>query len=521
MSKVNKGGHIISGERIRTFEAIRDRAACIAVGLIETIGSGATVSVMLRNDFAFFELIEATGYAGCQLVPLNWHYTGDEARYIIEDSEARLLVVHADLFRRVSAAIPTGVQVLVLETPVEIRVAYGISDEDAAIPADLKSYEEWADQWTARSLPPGIPTIPTLYTSGTTGRPKGVRRLPSSAAQFELMMGLTARMFGMFEQTFGNGGDPVTTVIATPMYHGAPGAQARLAWLANAKIILQPRFDAEDFLRLVDLHRVTHQYLPPIMFVRLLALSPSIRSRYNLKSLTWIMHTSAPCSPSIKRAMIEWLGPIVHEYYASSETLPSAFITAAEWLERPGSVGRPPAGVTVRIYDETGAILPPGTVGEIYAGHPDMPDFEYKGDPLKRAGAERDGLITAGDIGYQDEEGYLYLSDRKSDMVISGGVNIYPAEIEAEIARIDEVADSAVFGIPNSEYGEALIAIVELKQGVTLDATQVHTALSQRLAKYKIPSVIEFRSDLPRDASGKLRKRILRDPYWIDSERKI
>ena len=259
----------------------------------------------------------------------------------------------------------------------------------------------------------------------------------------------------------------------------------------------------------------------PTMFVRLLALPQEVRERYDISSLRWIVHAAAPCPVDVKRAMIEWMGPIVAEYYGGTETGPVTYCTSEEWLAHPGTVGRALPGAVVKILDEDGEELPPGQSGEVYMWHSAWPDFTYEGDEEKRRSVERDGLVSCGDIGYLDEDGYLYLNDRASDMVISGGVNIYPAEIEACLLSLPGVRDCAVFGIPDEEFGEALAAHVEPHEGAQLSEEEVRAHVREHLASYKTPRVVEFSDSLPREDSGKIFKRRLREPYWEGRERAI
>jgi long-chain acyl-CoA synthetase len=259
----------------------------------------------------------------------------------------------------------------------------------------------------------------------------------------------------------------------------------------------------------------------PTMFVRLLKLPDETRQKYDLSSLEFVVHAAAPCPPAIKRQMIEWWGPVINEYYGATEMGAVVFHTSEEALRRPGTVGRPVKGGTVRIYDDQGRQLGPNQIGEVYLRIEGFPDFTYNGLDQQRREIERDGLVTAGDVGYLDEDGYLFLCDRKRDMVISGGVNIYPAEIEAVLISMPGVHDVAVFGIPDDEYGESLCAYIEPDQDSDLSADQVRRFMSGKLADYKAPRVIEFRRDLPREDSGKIFKRKLRDPHWERAGRRI
>jgi len=310
-------------------------------------------------------------------------------------------------------------------------------------------------------------------------------------------------------------------LIPAPMYHTAPNVYALAAAVRGMDMTVMTSFDAEEFLRIVEAHRVTVVQMVPTMFVRLLALPREVRERYDLSSLRWIVHAAAPCPPEVKRAMIEWLGPIVAEYYGGTETGPVTFCTSEEWLAHPGTVGRPIEGADVKILGAGGEELPAGQSGDVFMWLNVWPDFTYEGDDERRRSIERDGLVTCGDIGYIDEEGFLYLNDRRSDMVISGGVNIYPAEIEACLLALPGVRDCAVFGVPDEEFGEALAAHVELQDGARLSSEDVCAHVRSRLASYKTPRIVEFSDALPREDSGKIFKRRLREPYWAGRERAI
>ena len=291
--------------------------------------------------------------------------------------------------------------------------------------------------------------------------------------------------------------------------------------LQDALLVLERRFDPERTLALIERHRLSHAYLVPTMFVRMLKLPEAVKRRYDLSSLRFVATTGSPCAPDVKRAMIEWWGPVFHECYASSEAGVITSIDSHEALRKPGSAGRPVGVGALRILDQEGHELPPGEVGLIYARQPAYPDFSYNNNPAARAALEREGLWTLGDMGYVDDDGYLFICDRSSDMVISGGVNIYPAEIEAVLHGMPGVHDCAVFGVPSEEFGEALAAAIQPDPGVEINPEQVKTWLRARIADYKVPRTVEIRSELPREDSGKIFKRKLREPYWEKAGRRI
>jgi long-chain acyl-CoA synthetase len=286
-------------------------------------------------------------------------------------------------------------------------------------------------------------------------------------------------------------------------------------------MVLMPRFDPIELLELIERERLDTLFMVPTMFIRLLKLPEEVRRRYDVSSLRFVMHAAAPCPHDVKRAMIDWWGPVINEFYGSTESSAVTLASSADTLAKPGTVGRLVEGAELRILDDDGRMLPAGEIGEIFTRFAEMPDFTYHNRPDERARVERDGFITSGDVGYLDNDGYLFLCDRKRDMVISGGVNIYPAEIEAVLLGLAGVKDCAVFGIPDAEFGERLMAVVEPMDGSPVSAEDVRTYLRAHLADYKVPRVIELGRDLPREDSGKIFKRRLRDPYWQGVGRRI
>jgi long-chain acyl-CoA synthetase len=509
-------GRVISGEREVSREAIFVRAGRAASGFAALgVGAGDAIAVVLRNDFPFFEASYAAQRLGAYCVPVNWHGKTPEIGYVIRDCGAKAVLAHSDLLPQVAPAVPEGVPLLVVPTPPEIAAADSIPPQQCQVPGSARLWDGWLAAFAP--LPEGTPGAISsmIYTSGTTGHPKGVERL-NLGPEFAQTIALMAReVFGFVP------GEKIRTVMTGPLYHASPNAYGLLAVREGALVILQPRFESEELLRLIEQYRITHLHMVPTMFVRLLGLPEAARRRYDLSSLEWVVHAAAPCPIHLKRAMIEWWGPIITEAYGGSEAGFVTFHTADEALRKPGTVGRPRSGATIRVYGNEGQELPPGEIGEIYTWLRGMPDFTYHGTPDKRREIERDGLVSIGDVGYLDEDGYLFLCDRKHDMVISGGVNIYPAEIEATLLALPGVRDCAVFGIPHAEFGETLCAYIEPEPGTVLDKAVVHSFLRERLADFKLPRVIRFEIDLPREDSGKIMKRKLRDPYWEATGRRI
>ena len=491
-----------SGERSVPYPEVFANAGRLARGFADLgVSAGDSVALLLRNDIPFLEASLATVVLGANAVPINWHWREEEVAYLLSDCDAKVVVGHDDLLGALT--VPDGIEVLGVEAPPEIRAAYQLA---AAEPVGHR-YDTWVRELEPWGEPPASAPLSVIYTSGTTGRPKGVvRTRGDDEAASERLREFLAGIFGLR--------DGAVTVIPAPMYHSAPNAYTLGAAVRMIDQTLMPRFDAEGLLAIIEARRVTAVQMVPTMFVRLLALPEEVRARYDLSSLELVVHAAAPCPPAVKAAMIEWLGPIVTEYYGSTETGPAVHCTSEEWLAHPGTVGRAVPGGIVRVYDPDGHELPPGESGDVYVRVDAVPEFTYRGDDAKRASIERDGLVTAGDVGYLDEEGFLYLNDRRNDMIIAGGVNIYPAEIEACLHTLEGVRDCAVFGIPDERMGEAVCAYVDPDPSAGLTAEAVRRHVDRHLARYKVPKVVEFRDDLPREDSGKVFKRLLKEPYW-------
>lgn len=509
-------GGVVSGAREISAEALGLRVQKAAAGLEQLgVGAGDSVALLLRNDIAFFEASLAAGVLGAYSTPVNWHYNAEEAGYIFKNSDARAIVVHADLLPGIEAGLPAGVAVLVVPTPPEVQTTYGLDPASCVVPADRTDWNLWIDE--SDPLPPTGMVAPgsMIYTSGTTGRPKGVRRAPPTPEQLMARVETVALVMGMVP------GGNARTVITGPMYHSAPNAYGSLALQFGGTVYLQSRFDPEELLAAIDRHRITHLHMVPTMFVRLLKLPAEVKDKYDLSSLEFVVHAAAPCPPDVKKSMIEWWGPVINEYYGSTEVGPVTFCNSADWLKHPGTVGTPVPSVALRVLDDDGNDVPQGEPGEVFCVNKGFGDFTYHKDDQKRRDSERDGLISVGDIGYLTDDGFLFLCDRKNDMVISGGVNIYPAEIEAVLHNMPGVNDCAVFGIPDEEYGEKLCAVIEAEAEAGLSADGVRAFAREHLAGYMVPKVVEFQNRLPREDSGKIFKRKLRDPYWEQAGRKI
>jgi long-chain acyl-CoA synthetase len=470
------------------------------------LGLGDTVALLGGNRHEWCEVTAATGTTGMVVVPVNWHFSADEVAYVLEDSGARALVADAEFAATArDAAERAG---------IDIRIAFGG-------PIDgFSDYEELLAAASPDEPAELVAGTPMFYTSGTTGRPKGVRSsafavggdVAERAAGLELLMGLY--------QVPPNG----VVLCNAPLYHAGPLAMCLVPFLVGSTLILRRHWDAEETLRLIDEHGVTTYYAVPTHFTRLLKLPEEVRASFSGDSLRWVIHTAAPCPPEVKRRMIEWWGPVIRELYGASEGAGvGAFVDSQDWLDHPGTVGRALPTCEILVIGDDGERLGPGETGQIYMRSLLGTDFEYLGDEDKTASAHLEpGVFSFGDVGHLDDEGYLYLSDRKIDMIISGGVNIYPAEVEAVLATHPSVADVGVFGVPDDDFGEQVKAAVELVDGV--DPAEAEADLRrlcrEQLAGYMAPRSYDF-GPLPRTATGKLPKRALRAPYWEGTGRTI
>ncbi|MFK7914239.1 MAG: AMP-binding protein [Pseudomonadales bacterium] len=469
------------------------------------IAPGDTIAIFAGNCREYFELLTAANHAGIIYVPVNWHFTAEELAYVVDDAGCKALFIEdqfIDLATELSGIKRIGIR---------------------AIRDGFEDYEQWLG-----AQPDAEPEFqamggPMFYTSGTTGRPKGVKSGNPNAAgppPIEAMQMMSAGLTGMLSIPADG-----TTLLCGPVYHSAQWAFSFLPLLAGSTVVMRHRFDSAEMLQIIDDHKVTNVHLVPTQFRRLLNLEDSARNSFKGDSLQIVWHGAAPCPPEVKRQMIDWWGPIVSEYYGSTEGSIVAMTSAEDWLQKPGTVGKPSPTVEIRVVDENGNDVPQGESGEIYVRNLMGTDFEYHNEPEKTKAAHlAPGVFTFGDIGYFDEDGYLFLSDRKIDMIISGGVNIYPAEVEGILATHPAVQDAAVFGIPNEEYGEEVKAAVCLKAGATADdamSTDLIAFCRAHLAGYKAPKSVDYVDEMPRHETGKLYKRLLKDPYWEGSGRKI
>jgi long-chain acyl-CoA synthetase len=497
------------GERIES-EVFSQRYQRAAAALRSAgVGEGDVVAMMMRNGPQALEAMLAARWIGALWCPINWHFKTDEVHYILSDCAAKVFIADADLLAGLDglAGLATGS----VKTFVTRR-----GDDSAPQSAGVETLPSWdvfRDAATTPDVPAAAPRGAMFYTSGTTGKPKGIRRNPSTPEQAARALQVMRHVLG-FEPG-------MRALVNAPMYHSAPNSFAIGAANESAHLFIEGRFDAENTLRMIEQHRISHAYLVPTMYVRMLRLPEAVRRRYDLGSIRFVSSTGSPCPPEVKRAMIEWWGPVIHEAYGASELGYMTRLDSHEALRKPGSAGKALPGVTLAILDEQGEPLPQGQAGLIYVRQDMQADFTYIGNDAARQKMERNGLKTLGDIGYLDEEGFLFIVDRSADMVISGGVNIYPAEIEAALQMLPGVVDCAVFGIPDAEFGEALACAVQAVEGSALSADDVRLFLKSRLADYKVPKLVTFHAKMPREDTGKIFKRKLREPYWTGVSRRI
>ncbi len=478
-----------------TFGELAERSnQLVHAGRALGLRSGSLVAATLPNGADAVALYLAALQAGWYYTPINTHFTAAETAYILNDAQADLYVVDA---RYASTAVALDGLV-----DIEPHRRFCVGEIDGYRPvAELVAGQpvDPPDDRTSGQV--------MLYTSGTTGRPKGVRRHLTGMTPEETLSN-PLMIFGL------SVAPDAVALCCSPLYHAAPLAYANAALQAGNELVVMDKWDAEVALALIEEHRVTWTHMVPTHFRRLLALPVQVRRRFDVSSLRYVVHAGAPCPVPVKQAMLEWFGPVVYEYYGSSEGVGGTVVGPDDWLQHPGTVGRPAPGGEIRVLDDAGEEVPHGVVGTVYSRLSERNRFEYFNDPQKTRAGRRGDFATVNDLGYVDEDGYLFLADRKSDLIISGGVNIYTAEIESVMATHPLVNDVAVFGVPDEEWGQAVHAVVELRHGVAPSDSVGEALLAHaagELARFKLPRTIEFIDELPRDPNGKLYKRKLRE----------
>ncbi len=453
------------------------------------VKAGDGIALMCSNRPEFLETVEAAQRSGLRLTTVNWHLTGEEAGYIVDDCEATAFVADA----RFADAARTAAD---LAPRVRALVSVG---------GDVDGFDRWDDVLAPErgdDIDDPEPGSTMLYTSGTTGRPKGVRRSPDPRGALGVAQLTQYR------------GDRHVHLCTGPLYHAAPLSFSLTAPAAmGVPIVMMDGWAAEPTLALIEQHGVTHTHMVPTMFHRLLSLPDDVKARYDLSTLVFIIHGAAPCPVAVKQDLIAWLGPIVWEYYAATEGA-GTLVGPDEWLRKPGTVGRVNPPDHVRIIDADGAQAGPDEVGTVYLRAPDDDRFEYFKAPAKTEESYRDSHFTLGDVGYVDADGYLFLTDRSAHLIISGGVNIYPAEVEAVLLAHPAVGDVGVVGHPDDEWGEIVVAAVEPQAGIEPTDTLASDLVEwcrDRIAHYKCPRRVIFVEALPRHDNGKLYKHQLRE----------
>lgn len=494
-----------SGESL-TYGELEERSARLArYWWSEGLRPDDHVAILAENHLHYFEVMWAALRSGLHFTAISRHLTGAEAGYILGDSGASCLV---------STAAMADTAVAALEHAPECRLPMMLDGTTGR----FSPYEDAL----ASASPEALPTEPKgemmLYSSGTTGRPKGIRRpLTGRAIDDPANMPLIAPLLGMDETSI--------TLVPAPLYHSAPMVFSYATHVVGGTLVCMERFDPVEALRTIERHRVTHGQWVPTHFIRMLKATEADRGSFDVSSLRAAAHTAAPCPVDVKQKMIEWWGPVFYEYYGGTEGNGLTFCDSEEWLAHPGTVGKAIRG-TLRICGDDGEELPVGSTGTVYFEMPALP-FAYHNDPEQTASVVHPlhpTWSTLGDVGHVDEDGYLYLSDRKTFMIVSGGVNIYPQEIENRLVAHPAVLDAAVIGVPNDDMGEEVKAVVELVDGVEGSpelAQELIEFVRAELAHYKAPRSVDFTDSLPRLSTGKLYKRLLRDEYWADRERRI
>lgn len=486
---------------VLTYRELEENSVRLARHLHDAgLRKGDHVALLSGNDPKIYEVYWAALRTGLYITAVNRHLSPSEISYIVNDCGARALIV--------SAGLADAAEQIVAQTPaVDIRLAFG---------GPVQGYKSYEDARAAASPEP-LPDQPRgadmLYSSGTTGRPKGIEQpLPDRQvgdAPGDTYTAIFGPLYGFDTET--------VYLSPAPLYHAAPLRFGGVVHALGGTLVIMEKFDAEQALAAIQRYRVTHSQWVPTMFVRMLKLDAAVRARYDVSSLRVAVHAAAPCPVDVKRAMIDWWGPILHEYYASTEANGATFIDSEQWLRKPGSVGTAGLG-TIRVCGDDGAELRPGEIGAIYFERDAVP-FAYHNDPAKTAEAvhpDHPTWTTTGDIGYVDEDGYLFLTDRKAFMIISGGVNIYPQEVEDALALHPKVLDVAVIGVPDEEMGESVMAVVQPAPGAEPGpelAAELRDYLRDRIAHYKVPRSFDFADDLPRTPTGKLVKGKLRQRY--------
>lgn len=485
------GVAVICEDQTLTWSQLETNARKIAHALSAWgLSTGDRWALLSHNRIEWTELFLGNTIAGTRYVPLNWHLTAPELEYLLLNSGATALIVDPE-----HAA-----------TGMDVASRVGIAPERVIVIGSL--YNAWRDAQPDIDHTNTVSGSALIYTGGTTGASKGVTRPDSGAPVSSWAKGMST--WGSYVGMPDKG----VALISTPLYHAFGAGVLGAALARNHTIVLKERFDVDDFLETIETFQVTSAPLVPTLIVRLAKLSDHQFTSRDLSSLQWIAHTAAPCPGWAKQRLIDMLGPIITEFYGSSEGTGPVVCTSTEWMQRPGTVGRPAPNLQVSVVDDKGDDVPAMDIGTLYFKRADGAP-QYHGDEAKTKAAQLpDGRFTVGDLGYLDSDGFMYLVDRRVDLILNAGVNVYPAEIEGVLSQHPSIRDVAVFGIPDAEFGQQVKAAVELEDGESLTSDELIAWSRERLASFKCPRSVDFHDALPREAHGKLKKRILRDVYW-------
>jgi acyl-CoA synthetase (AMP-forming)/AMP-acid ligase II len=493
---------------VTTYRELNDRSNQVAQLLYDAgLRFGDHIAVMMDNCPEYFEVCWGAQRSGLFYTCINWHFTAEEAAYIIDDCDAEALFI-SDAYRDVADELAS------MMPKVKVRLMVGDNIVDG-----YERYADGRDRYPAEPIDEEVEGTPMLYSSGTTGRPKGIKylqpRQPIGSTPGQ--MALLTHVFRMDEAS--------VYLSPAPLYHSAPLFYSISTQRLGGTVICMEQFDPADALALIEKYKVSHSQWVPTMFVRMLKLPVDVRTRYDLSSHQCAIHAAAPCPVEVKKQMIDWWGPIIEEYYSATEGMGATYINSEQYLTHPGSVGKTLL-MPIHILDEEGNDMPTGEVGTVwFEPAVNRPAFEYHKDEAKTREAHgTNGWATVGDMGYLDDEGFLYLTDRRTFMIVSGGVNIYPQEAENVLINHPKVFDVAVFGIPDADMGEAVHAVVQpvdmADAGPELERELI-AYCREHLAHYKCPRSIDFDPELPRQPTGKLYKRLLRDRYWGNKTSRI
>jgi long-chain acyl-CoA synthetase len=486
----------------RTFGQLNNAANQLVRTLRDAgLGDGDSLALMMSNRPEFIEVFMAALRSGIRLTPINWHLTAEEIAYIIDDCDAKCFVTEE---RYADAALEA---VSSIAGPDRCLM---VSEID--VPGPFQRYEEALARQDSGDIDDPSRGGHMLYTSGTTGRPKGVWR--------ETRTDIAPRWSGPRALS------PLEDVclLTGPAYHAAPLSNIAQMLISGVPVVMMDRWDPEDTLALIETHRVTHSHMVATMFHRMLQLPAEVRESFDVSSAKDITHGAAPCPVHIKQAMIEWFGPVLNEYYAATEGGGGFTVTSEEWLQKPGTVGKAPPTFDNKILDDDGNELPRGEIGTIYMKAPESGRFSYYKDDAKTQSSYRGDYFTLGDMGYFDEDGYLFLTGRTAEVIISGGVNIYPQAVDSQIMQHEAVREVCTVGVPNEEWGEEVRTVVELKSGYPESEAlrdEIIAFARANLPHYMCPRQVDFADSLPRLQSGKIQRRKVRTPYWEGRDKEI